>query len=132
MGFSFSLLSSRCVFSFFFLARKSGAVQARTFHYHARKAPPETLPRKCVCVCGEAGGGGRSGGSAFIIPLSHYCQNMLYFTFCSREKFTFSDTVALPLRLQTHLNVEHLGSARIFADPWVRPRICAPPAARGV
>lgn len=61
MGFSFSLLSSRCVFSFFFLARKSGAVQARTFHYHARKAPRETLPRKCVCVGRRDGEGGGEG-----------------------------------------------------------------------
>ena len=39
--FSFSPSSSRCVFE-----RGSGAVQARSFHYHSEKALHETLPGK--------------------------------------------------------------------------------------
>lgn len=89
-------------------------MQARTFHYHTEKALHETLPgkRRSVCVC---------GGGAFIIFLSHYCQNMLYFTFCSREKFTFSDTAVAFIVSPSHLNVEHLGGSRMFTDPSVRP-----------
>lgn len=85
-------------FLFLFFSRKSGAVQARTFHYHTRNALHETIPRKLK----------RGGRSAFIISLSRYFQNMLYFTFCSRENCTFSDTVALSSHCHPQSNVEHL------------------------
>lgn len=67
--FSFSPLSSRCVF-----ARESGAVQARSFHYHSEKRTPWNSPRE-------------ARKAAFIIFFFHYCQNMLYFTFCSWRNF---------------------------------------------
>lgn len=69
------------------------------------------LPREA-----EAG-----GGAAFIIFLSHYCQNMLCFTFCSREKFTFSDTAVAFTVPPSHLNVEQLGVPGIFTDPSACP-----------
>lgn len=67
--FSFSPLSGRCVF-----ARESGAVQARSFHYHSEKRTPWNSPRE-------------ARKAAFIIFFFHYCQNMLYFTFCSWRNF---------------------------------------------
>lgn len=78
-------------------------------------------PGKLFMKLSQGSWWGVGGRSAFIISLSHYCQNMLYFTFCSREKFTFSDTIVLSSCLHPHLNVEHLGGARIFTGLWVCP-----------
>lgn len=66
----------------FLRERESGAVQARSFHYHSEKALHETLP-------------GKQGKAVFIIFLPYHCQNMLYFTFprsftfCTSQMFWF-------------------------------------------
>lgn len=58
-----------------FFVRKSGAVQARTFHYHTKNALHETLP-------GSIGGG---GGYLHNIPLPLLSKHALFYILQQRE-----------------------------------------------
>lgn len=75
-----------CVVFFCIFARKNGAAQARTFHYHTRKALHETLPRKD----GGGGGGGRGGGGGVClhnIPLPLLSKHALFYILQQREMY---------------------------------------------